>query len=262
MNNIKTPTKAAEKNGVGEEQKRIIRTMFDPSNKLSDEQIGLFLHVAKERGLDPRLKQICAVPRANKHTGKVEITIITMIDGFRLIAERTGKYSPGDPTQFEYDENKRLISATAFVKKQTADGTWHSVSATAFLREYLPSSPSGPWKSLPHVMLEKCAEARALRRAFPGDLSGLYAEEEMQQADIEIAAPESLKEPESKPKLSEEQVTDLIELLDYVPEYRKSVERLMQEKDIATWYDLPQASYKKILETAKAKLVEQEEHDG
>ena len=134
----------------------------------SDAQLALFLQTCKSRGLDPFTKQVYFTPQG----------IIVSIDGLRSIAERTGAYAPG-PTRYEYDENKALTAAYVAVKKLVG-GAWHEVEESAFIEEYRGSSPI--WKKMPRVMLAKCAEARALRRAFSSDLSGLYAAEEMDQA--------------------------------------------------------------------------------
>jgi phage recombination protein Bet len=134
----------------------------------SDAQLALFLQTCKSRGLDPFTKQVYFTPQG----------IIVSIDGLRSIAERTGAYAPG-PTRYEYDENKALVAAYVAIKKLVG-GSWHEVEESAFIEEYRGSSPI--WKKMPRVMLAKCAEARALRRAFSSDLSGLYAAEEMDQA--------------------------------------------------------------------------------
>lgn len=134
----------------------------------NDSQLALFLQVCKSRNLDPFTKQVYFTPQG----------IIVSIDGFRAIAERTGCYAPG-PTRYEYDEAKNLVAAYVTVKK-LVNGTWFDVEESAYYEEYRGSSPI--WKKMPRVMLAKCAEARALRRAFSSDLSGLYSPEEMDQA--------------------------------------------------------------------------------
>jgi len=154
----------------------------------TNDELQLFIHACKRTGLDPFMKQIHAVKRRTKN-GEV-MTIQVSIDGFRLLAERSGKYSPGKEPTFKYDQNDKLLSATAYVKKQTADGTWHEVAASALYDEYVQKytyngkeTIGSFWKDKPHIMLAKVAEALALRKAFPADLSGLYTKDEMMQAD-------------------------------------------------------------------------------
>lgn len=151
---------------------------------ISSEEFEIFLHACRRTGLDPFMKQIYAIKRGNN------MTIQTSIDGYRVVADRTGHYAPGKASEFKYDEEGNLISATAHVMKRTSDGIWHDVSAEAFWAEYVQSyngKPATFWAKMPHVMLAKVAEALALRKAFPADLSGIYTQDEMNQADtIEV----------------------------------------------------------------------------
>lgn len=165
----------------------------------SDDELKVFLYVCKKTRLDPFMKQIYAVMRHNKKLGRDEMTIQTSIDGKRLVAERTGRYAPGRASTFEYSKDGQLILATSYVKKQSKDGSWHEVAENAFWSEsaqYYGDSLSTFWKKMPHTMLAKCAEDKALKRAFPNELSGLYSETEMGQADnpeIEITSKKQTK---------------------------------------------------------------------
>lgn len=150
----------------------------------------LFLMVCQRTRLDPFAKQIYAVARWDSKLGRNSMTIQSSIDGLRLVAERTGRYAPGRATAYEYDQNGKIRSATAFVKKQTSDGSWHEVSYTAFFDEYCQKTKDGVptkfWKDMGHVMIAKVAEAACLRRAFPMELSGLYTKDEMEQSECEV----------------------------------------------------------------------------
>lgn len=137
----------------------------------SDSEFKIFMNICEQTKLNPFTKQIYFI----KISGKM--TTMTSIDGLRLIAERTGKYVPGRDTSYTYDKAGNLYSATSFVKKLGPDNSWHEVPATAIFSEYKKSG--GVWSAMPHVMLAKCAESLALRKAFPADLSGLYSEDEM-----------------------------------------------------------------------------------
>ena len=163
----------------------------------SDLEFEAFMHVCKHTGLDPILKQIYPVKRWDSKLKKETLTVQTSIDGLRLIAERSGRYAPGREPSYQYDKNGELLSATAYVKKQTADGTWHEIAATAFYSEYVQmvrdketgvSKPTQFWDKMRHNQLSKCAEALCLRKGWPAESSKIYIAEEMQQAEVEVIA--------------------------------------------------------------------------
>lgn len=163
------------------EQISTIKSMY--CKGATDDEFKVYLYTCERTGLCPFSKQIYAIKRGNA------MTIQTSIDGYRLVAERTGRYCPGQKPTFEYDKNGKLLSATSYVKKLTKDGTWHIVEAEAAYNEYAQSfngKASGLWEKMPRTMLAKCAEALAIRKCFPAELSGIYTREEMDQADVEV----------------------------------------------------------------------------
>lgn len=173
------------------------RTVADGA---TNDELALFLHTAKRTGLDPLARQIHFIRRKrwNKDKGAWDWvgSIQTGIDGYRLIADRTNRYAPGD---IVLKGSPPDMEATASVKKLVGD-TWHEIKATAYWTEYCQSDkegkPMGLWAKMPRLMLGKCAEALALRRAFPAELSGIYTHEEMAQADSDPApAPKPRPEP-------------------------------------------------------------------
>lgn len=143
------------------------------------DELELFFHQARRVNLDPLAKQIYYVKRKGK--GVVQVGI----DGLRLIADRTGKYAGSDDAVFDgYTERGYPSKAKVTVYKMV-NGQRCPFSATARWDEYFPGEDQGfQWRKMPHAMLSKCAEALALRKAFPADTSGLYIHEEMDQADV------------------------------------------------------------------------------
>ena len=140
----------------------------------TDDELKLFLHVADKSGLDALSKQIYFIKRGGK------MTIQTAIDGFRSIADRTGQYCSSDDPIFEEKDGK-LTKATVTVGKRV-QGVEGKFTATARWDEYYPDKNPFMWDKMPYTMLGKCAEALALRKAFPAQLSGLYTGDEMDQA--------------------------------------------------------------------------------
>lgn len=163
-----------------------------------------FLNVAKRTGLDPLAKQLHAVYRWDTRLGAEKMTIQTGIDGFRLIAQRTGVYGGQDDTKFHVEtiynpvtdaDVKQLVATTTIYRINPDTGERMPVTATARWNEYVQKRKdsktgqmviSGLWVTMPYNQLAKCSEALALRKGFPQELSGLYTDEEMAQADKPI----------------------------------------------------------------------------
>lgn len=187
------------------------------SQKAALQQIGLenvtasdlqvFLHVAQRSGLDPFARQIYMIARKQNVKGRdgrwSEVwkqTIQTGIDGFRLIADRTSKYAGqvgpewcGEDGVWKDVWLARTPPAAARVGVLRKDFTapLYAVAVFSEYALYVNGEPTKMWASKPAIMIAKCAEALALRKAFPQDLSGLYTSDEMAQGDI-IDAPVNL----------------------------------------------------------------------
>ena len=164
----------------GREQIQLIKDTY--AKGASDAELQLFIEIAQRKGLDIFSNQITLVGRWDAKLSKEIRTPMTTIDGYRAMADRTGRYVPGQDAELKYDSKDRLFSATAFVKKNVG-GEWHTISATAFYDEYVQTTkdgnPNRTWAKMPRLMLAKCAEALALRKAFPAELGGIYTQEEM-----------------------------------------------------------------------------------
>lgn len=179
--------RVATEAGYSQTQYELIRNVA--AKDCSPDEVAQLLITAQRTGLDPLAKQIYMISRWNAQAKRNVATPQTSIDGYRLVADRTNRYAPGKEAFYVYDESGGLFSATAYVKKLVA-GTWHEVSATAFWDEYVQTTregkPTSMWAKMPRLMLGKCAESLALRKAFPAELSGLYTAEEMAQADSTV----------------------------------------------------------------------------
>lgn len=180
---ITTQTKQIE---FSPSQVDLIKRQIAP--KATDDELKLFLYQAARTGLDPLTRQIYCIHRKQKlgNDWVEKMTIQTSIDGFRVIAERSGDYGGQDEPIFTEIE-KKVTSCRITVYRFRGDVRYPAAVGLAYWDEYCQMDregrPMGLWGKMPHTMLAKVAEALALRKAYPQDLSGLYTSEEMQQAD-------------------------------------------------------------------------------
>ena len=187
----------------------------------NDMEFDLFVTVARNAGLDPFRRQISALVFNKNKPDKRRMSIITGIDGLRAIAARSARYRPDeDEPAFTADpslkgETNPVGLEKAVVRVYIRDDrgdTWRPVAGVAYWDEFAPLSeewtegddgkrrPSGKmvldtkgqWGRMPRVMLAKCAEAQALRKAFPEDLSALYEGAELDQAKASDLTPSEI----------------------------------------------------------------------
>lgn len=177
----------------GKEQIELIKSLVAP--KANDLELKFFLNQCQRTGLDPLTRQIYAIHR--KSNNEEKMTIQVSIDGFRVIAERSGVYAGQAEPEFT-EENGVLKLCKVRVYKWKGDQRYEAAVGVAYWDEYAQTKDEWKngqktgkkittemWAKMPHTMLAKVAEALALRKAFPQDLSGLYTSDEMNQADVQ-----------------------------------------------------------------------------
>ncbi|WOX11475.1 phage recombination protein Bet [Streptomyces sp. N50] len=211
-----------------DQQLRALRAAFPDLAEASPAQLGIFFHYCKASGLDPFGRQIYMIKR--KSRGEIRWTIQTGIDGYRLIARRAADHA-GQPLGYEdfiwYDAEGG--EHTVWLRDEPPAACravlWRGDSrfpAVAHWREYAPKvwdyesqeyKLGGLWPQMPASQLSKVAEALALRRACPTDLSGLHVDEEMHAADaaesrehVQVAAAR-LRTPGEKPSTQQPETT-------------------------------------------------------
>jgi phage recombination protein Bet len=216
---------------------------------LTEPEFRLFAEMCRATGLNPATKEIWAI----KAGGRLQL--MTGINGFLKIANSHPAYD-GMEVDFEWD-GKSLVSAT--VKVYRKDRRFPSV-ATAYMAEYKKETPI--WRTMPSVMLAKCAKSLAIREAFINELGGLYTAEEMPQeygsARVDTNTGEIISAKAYKAEKKAEEVKAKEEFkADELPEWSNVEPR----RAIPTFYDLSKlegkakASAEKYLTECEAKLM-------
>jgi phage recombination protein Bet len=185
MSNQEIMNVASNQIAMSQESLEVIKGLVSAQG-LSDAEFKQFVVQCKRTSLDPVTRQIYAIKSGGR------MAVMTSIDGFRVIAQRSGDYAGqdgpywcGEDGQWKDVWLSKTPPAAAKVGVLKR-GFAQPLYAVAVFSEYAKNS-SPTWKAMPGLMIAKVAEALALRKAFPNDMSGVYTDDEMAQAEAPAA---------------------------------------------------------------------------
>jgi len=200
-NEVLNPEEIVELEGVKIKRSEIDlikRTIFIGA---TDDELALFFWECRRRGVHPMDRLIYPVVRKDK-TGNRRVTFQMGIDYLRAAGEETGRYVGQKPMQYgtpikQGEINVPEWAEAIILRKDPETGEVVEIPHRTYWKEYYPGEDLGfMWRKMPMNQLGKCAEAGALRKAFPRKLGGLYINEEMEQAEAVPFTP--IKEPKKK----------------------------------------------------------------
>ena len=194
-----------------EEVALIHRTMMDGA---SNDDVALFVQTCERTGLDPFARQIMASKRNTQRDGQwiIQWTWLVTIDGLRKIAIDSGDYEgqegpywcgpDGKWVEIWTDKKPPFAAKVLVHRRGFRTGLSGIAKYDSYVQKKKDGQPNQVWNNLGDHMTAKCAEALALRKAFPNEMAGLYTSDEMAQAGYETPAltpvadrPQSAPEP-------------------------------------------------------------------
>jgi len=159
------------------------------SDKVTDQEVMMFMMLCKHQHLNPFLREAYLIKY-----GTAPATIVTGKAAFEKRANRCGTYEGFEAgiVVLRRDGQLDYRTGTLYLAGEQLVGGWAEVYVKGYqkpvrievsMEEYIGRKKDGTvnsqWATKPATMIRKVAKMQALREAFPDDLQGLYAAEEV-----------------------------------------------------------------------------------
>ena len=149
----------------------------------SKESIKLVIGYCKASGLDPMQKPVHIVPMWDSKASRMRDVIMPGVGSYRTQAARSGQYAGVTEPEFGPDVTENIggveitypVWCRVTVKRRLPSGEIVEFSAVERWKENYAVkggkeksiAPNAMWAKRPYGQISKCAEAQALRKAFP-----------------------------------------------------------------------------------------------
>jgi len=194
ISDVNLPAPARER-GLDPQQWNALKSALFPN--ASDHMILLALDYCKARGLDPMKKPVHIVKTWDSVQRREVETIWEGIASHRITAARTGAYAGQDEPEFGPAVERQLgeikcqfpewckVTVHRIVAGKARAFTGKVWWLEAYARK-AKGDPNAMWRKRPWGQLAKCAEAEALRKAFPEEIGAHETADEMEGQMIDV----------------------------------------------------------------------------